>query len=58
MKVLGLVVELELQLQAYTTAMATLDPSGICKLCQGLQQWGILNPMTEANILMETILGP
>ena len=38
-------VELELQLPAYTTAMATLDPSHIGR---SLQRCRILNPLSEA----------
>ena len=30
--------------EAYTTAMATSDPSHICNLCHNLQQCQILNP--------------
>ena len=37
MEVPRLGVTLELQLPAYTTAVATLDPSCICILCLGLQ---------------------
>ena len=46
MKVPTLGVESELQLQAYTTAMATATPdlSCICYLCHNLQQHWILNP--------------
>ena len=54
-------VELELQLQAYTTARATPDPSHICNLhCSLWQRW-ILNPLSEARdgsrILTETMSG-
>ena len=48
MEVHGLGVELELQLQAYATATAILDPSYICDLSCSLQQWRILNPLSEA----------
>ena len=48
MEVARLVVELELQLQAYTTAIAMPEPSHICDLCHSLQQCQILNPLTEA----------
>ena len=48
MEVLGLRVELELLLLAYTTATATQDPSCICNLhCSSQQHW-ILNPLSEA----------
>ena len=42
MEVPGPGVESELQLPAYTTAMATPDPNCICNLCHSLQQ--ILDP--------------
>ena len=38
-------VKLELQLQAYTTATATPDPSCIYDLRRSLQQRWILNPL-------------
>ena len=42
-------VKLELQLQAYTTAMATPDLSRICDPgCYSLQQHWIFNPLSEA----------
>ena len=48
MEVLRLGVESELQLPAYTTAIATWDPSHIQDLHHSsLQQW-ILNPLNEA----------
>ena len=40
-------VGLELQLQAYATAMATPDPRHICNL-HSLQQCWILIPLSEA----------
>ena len=40
-------VELELQLLAYTTAIATLDPSCICNLHYSSRQLRILNPLSE-----------
>ena len=48
MEVPGLGVESELQLPAYTTATATLDPRQICDLQHRLWQRGILNPLSEA----------
>ena len=48
MEIPRLEVELDLELQAYTTAMATPDPSYICELCCSLQQQQILNPLREA----------
>ena len=47
-KVLGLGVELELQLPAYTTATAAQDLTLFCDLHHSsLQRW-ILNPLSEA----------
>ena len=40
--------ELELQLQAYPTAIATLDLSCICDLHCNLWQCWILNPASKA----------
>ena len=48
MEVPMLGVELELQLPAYTTAMATLDLSYIYDPCYNLRQCWILNPLSEA----------
>ena len=48
MEIPGLGIESELQLQTYTTAMVTLDPSPICHLHLSLQQCQILNPLQEA----------
>ena len=48
MEGLRLVVKLELQLQAYATAVATLDPSHILNLQYSLQQHQILTPLSEA----------
>ena len=60
MDVPGVGVESELQLQAYTIAMATLDWSCICNLCHSLGKHQILNPLSEArdriHIFTETIL--
>ena len=61
MEIPGLEVKSELQLQAYTIAMATLDPSHICDLCHSLQQHLILNPLSEVrdrtHVPMETMSG-
>ena len=58
MEVLGLGVELELQLPAYTTATAMPDRSLFCSLHCSLWQGQILNPLSEArggtHILMDT----
>ena len=48
MEVPRLGVESELQLLAYTTATATLDPSCMYSLCCSLRQCRILNPLSEA----------
>ena len=61
MEVPRLGVELELQLLAYTTATAILDPSRICDIHQSLRQCQIFNSPSEARdqtcILMDTISG-
>ena len=55
MEVPRLGVELELQLPAYTTATATLDPSCICDLYHSLQQHRILSEARDrTHILMDT----
>ena len=58
---LGVRLELELQLQAYTTVTATQDLSCIFDLSHSLQQHWILNPLSEArdqtHILTDTMLG-
>ena len=50
----------DLQLPAYTTGIAMLDLSCICKLCCSLWQRWILNPLSEARdqtrILMINLL--
>ena len=48
MKVPKLEAELELQLLASATAIATLDPSHICELHHSLQQRQILHPLGYA----------
>ena len=48
MEVPRLAAELELQLQAYATAMATLDLRLICHLHCSLRQHWILNPLCKA----------
>ena len=64
MEVPRLGVELELQLPAYTAAIATWDLSCICDLHCSLWQCQILNPLSEARnqtlILMNTswVLNP
>ena len=61
MEVSRLRVELELQLPAYVTAMATPDLSCFCDLCHSLQQCQIFNPLSEArnqtHILMDDSRG-
>ena len=53
-------IELELQLPAYTTAIAKPDLSHICELHHSSQQCWILNPLREARdqtfVLMDTSL--
>ena len=60
MEVLGPGVEWELQLQAYTIAIATPDLSHIYDLCRSWHQLQILNPLSEArdrtHNLMDTML--
>ena len=61
MEVPGLGVKLERQLQAYTTAVATAEPSLICDLCRSSWQYQTLNPMSEAKnqtwVLMDVMSG-
>ena len=58
MEVPRLGAELELQLLAYATVTAMLDPSRICRLHSSSRQHRILNPLSEAKdrtaILMDT----
>ena len=58
MEVPRLVVELALQLPAYTTATAMWDPSHVCDLYHSSWQHRILNPLSEVRdqtlILMYT----
>ena len=51
----GLGVKLELQLPAYTTATAPLDPSHICDLHCSWQQCLILNRLSEARDQTHTL---
>ena len=57
MEISKLGVKLELQLPAYATATAMLDPSCICDLRCSLQQCWILSPLSKAmdqtHVLME-----
>ena len=61
MEVPRLGVQLELQLPAYDTGIATPDASRICDLGHSLLQHQILNPLSEARdqtcILMDTMSG-
>ena len=61
MEVPRLGVESELQLPAYITAKAILDPSCICNIHHSLQQCRILNPLSQAKdqtcTLTDTMLG-
>ena len=57
MEVLGLGVELELQLLAYATATAMWDLSHVCNLYHSSGQRQILNPLRkrdQTHILMDT----
>ena len=60
----GLVVNLDLQLLAYTTATETLDPSRICDLHRSSRQQWTFNPPSKASdqtrILMDNrqVLNP
>ena len=58
MEVPRLGVKLELQLPAYATATATLDPSRVCDLHHSSRQWQTPNTLSEARdrtrILMDT----
>ena len=62
MKVPRLGIKSELPLPAYTTAVATPDPSCIWDLHCSLWQHQILNPLSKARdqtrILMDTMSGP
>ena len=53
---------IEIAVEAYTTATATLDLSCIFDLSHSLQQCCILNPLRKARsqtcIFMETVMGP
>ena len=48
MQVSRLGVESELQLPAYTTAIATWDPDNLCDLHHSSQQHRILHPLSKA----------
>ena len=58
MEVPRLGIKSELQPPAYTTAIATQDPSHVCDLYLSLGQCWILNPVSEARdwtcVLMDT----
>ena len=58
MEVPRLGIELELQLLAYTTTIATQDLSCVCNLYYSSQQCQILNPLSETRdqtcIIMDT----
>ena len=64
MEVPKLALKSELQLPPYTTAMATPNPSHLCDLHHSLQQYQILNPLSEArdgtHVLVDTswVLNP
>ena len=50
--------ELELQQLAYTTAIATQDPSRICNLRHSSWQRWILNPLSEARDQNHNLMVP
>ena len=58
MEVPRLGVELELQLLAYATATATLDPSHVCDLHHSSQQPWILNPLSKARDQTHILMDP
>ena len=47
--------ESELQLLAYTIAMATPDLSCICELCHSSRQHWLLNPLSEVRYQIQTL---
>ena len=61
MEVPGLGHKSDLQLQAYATAIVTVDLSHVCNLHHSSQQHWILNPLSEArdrtSIVTDTMLG-
>ena len=57
MEVPRLGVELELQLLAYTTAIATQDPRHVCDLHNSSQQRWILNPLSKARDRTHVLMG-
>ena len=58
MKVPGLGVQLELQLPAYTTAIAMWDPSHICILHHSSWQRWILSPPSKARDWTHNLMAP
>ena len=58
MEVPRLRVESELQLPAYTTAIATPDLRRICDLYHSSQQCQILNPLSEARDQTHNLMVP
>jgi len=58
MEVPRLGVEWELQLPAYTTAIATLDPSHVCDLHHSSRQCRILNPRSKARDRTRVLMDP
>ena len=51
-------VKSELQPLAYTTAIATQDPSWVCKLYYSSRQHQILNPLDEVRNRIHNLLDP
>lgn len=58
MEVPRLGVEWGLQLLAYATATATLDPSHVCALHHSSRQHRILNPLIEAMDRTHVLMDP
>ena len=57
-EVLRLRVESDLQLLAYTTATATLDPSCVCDLHHRSRQHQIFNPLSKARDQTRNLMVP
>ena len=58
MEVPRLGVKLGLQLLAYTTAIATADPSQVCNLYHSSWQCQVLNPLSEARDQTQNLMVP
>ena len=58
MEVLRLEIKLELQLLAYTTAIAMWDPGHVCDQYHSLWQRWILNPLSKAREQTYILMDP